>query len=608
MITNLVDCAVRIFGQSGHTWAAKARTAHSADLATGLRPVLCLVSCIGLYFATPLVSADVSVTGLDGEAKKNVELILSLVKEQCQAPEWKIRASFAQADDEISQALRAFGYYHAVVEKSLAFNAKCWQADFAIDSGPQTIVADITITLTGDADDDPDFQKLRNELLRSSGKPLRHDHYEKMKSRLQSLAMEKGYLAAVFSEKQLLIDKANNQAHIKLALNTGKRRVFGEVTIEQDILNPEFVGKFVSIKSGDFYSSEQLAKTHTALSKSGYFERIDIHPDSGNARQNQVPVSIKLHPNKIYHYGFGVGFDTDIGPLVNATYKHRRVNRRGHFITANLDIAPVLSTADAEYNVPLDDPSNDFFSFGGGFKQEDTDTYKSLAAKLSTRLKHAFDSGWKQMLFIDSVYEDFTIGATSTQTLLLVPGGNWLRSVADSTLRPTRGYRLEFNLAGSYKNPISEVSFAQGSVSAVWTHALPWRGRFIARTEQGATLVEQFNKLPTSYRFFAGGMNSVRGYAYRDLGPKDNLGNIIGGKFLSVVSAEYEHSLFDNWGVAAFIDAGNAYNLDNIRIKTGVGLGLRWYSPIGPIRVDFGLPLSQSDSSFQIHFAAGTRL
>ena len=103
-------------------------------------------------------------------------------------------------------------------------------------------------------------------------------------------------------------------------------------------------------------------------------------------------------------------------------------------------------------------------------------------------------------------------------------------------------------------------------------------------------------------------MNSVRGYAYRDLGPKDNLGNIIGGKFLSVVSAEYEHYLFDNWGVAAFIDAGNAYNLDNIRIKTGVGLGLRWYSPIGPIRVDFGLPLSQSDSSFQIHFAAGTRL
>jgi len=580
--------------------------------ATGIRPVfatLYVVCFILLYLATPLAIAEVSVSGLESEAKKNVELTLSLTKEQCQAPEWKIRGSFAQADEEISLALRALAYYHPVIrKKSLAFNAECWRADFAVDAGPRTIVSDIAITLTGDGRDDPEFQKLRTELLTASGKPLRHDHYEKAKSRLQSLAMERGYLKAAFSEKQLLIDKANNQAHIKLVFNTGERRVFGEVIIEQDVLNPEFIGKFISIKSGDFYSSEQLAKTHTALSKSGYFDRIEIRPDSENSSQNQVPVSVKLYPNKIHHYGAGIGFDTDIGPLVNAAYNNRRVNRRGHFITANLDLAPVLSTADAEYVVPLDDPANNFFSFGGGFKREEVDAYKSLSAKLSTRLKHAFDNAWKQTLFIDSIYEDFTIGATSNQALLLVPGGSWLRSVADSTLRPTRGYRLELNLAGSYENPLSEVSFGQGSVSAVWTHPLPWRGRFIARAEQGATLVDQFDKLPTSYRFFAGGMNSVRGYAYRDLGPKDNPGNVIGGKFLSVVSAEYEHYLFDNWGVAAFVDGGNAYNPSNIRIKTGVGVGVRWYSPIGPVRLDFALPLSESDSSFQIHFAAGARL
>ena len=574
----------------------------------GISIAFCVAAFVLLFLAAPAAIAEVSVAGLENDAKKNVQLMLSLTKEQCPASKWKIRGLFGKADEEIFQALRALGYYHPVIKKSLAFNAECWQADFAVDSGPQTIIDGITITLTGDAHDDPALQKLRTELMAANGKPLRHDYYEKMKSRLQSLAMERGYLTAAFSEKQLLIDKANNQAQIKLAFNTGKRRVFGEVTIEQDVLNPEFVRKFISIKSGDFYSGEQLAKTHAALSKSGYFDSIDIHPDVDHSQQNQVPVIVKLSPNKIHHYGVGIGFDTDIGPLVNAAYNNRRVNRRGHFITANLDIAPVLSTADAEYSVPLDNPVSDFFSFGGGFKREDTDTYKSLSAKLSTRLKHAFDSGWKQTLFIDSLYEDFTIGATSTQVLLLVPGGSWLRSVADSTMRPTRGYRLELNLAGSYKNPVSEVSFGQGSVSAVWTHPLPWRGRFIARAEQGATLVDQFDKLPTSYRFFAGGMNSVRGYAYKDLGPRDNQGNVIGGKFLSVVSAEYEHYLFDNWGVAAFIDGGNAYNPDNIRIKTGAGLGLRWYSPIGPVRVDFALPLSESDSSFQIHFAAGTRL
>ena len=578
-----------------------------------MRPIPAIRLCVMpftllLYLAAPAVSADVSVNGLASEAKKNVQLMLSLTKEPCQAMEWKIRGLFDKSDEEISRALRALGYYHPVIKKLLAFNPKCWQADFTIDSGPQTVIGDITITLTGDARDDPAFQKLRNELLAANGKPLRHDHYEKMKSRLQSLAMERGYLKAEFSEKQLLIDKANNIALIKLVFNTGKRKVFGEVTIEQDILNPEFVRKFVSIKSGDFYSSEQLAKTHAALSKSGYFDRIEIRPDTENAGQNQVPVNIKLYPGKTHHYGFGVGYDTDLGPLGNAVYINRRVNRRGHFLNANLDLALVLSTADVEYNVPLDDPAHDFFSFGGGFKREDVDAYRSMSAKLSARLKHAFDNGWKQTLFIDSLYEDFTIGGTTNQVLLLVPGGSWLRSVADNPMRPTRGYRLELNLAGSYKNPISEVSFGQGSVAAVWTHPLPWRGRFIARAEQGATLVDEFDKLPPSYRFFAGGMNSVRGYAYRELGPKDNTGHVIGGKFLSVVSAEYEHYLFDNWGVAAFVDGGNAYNLEDIRIKTGVGLGVRWYSPIGPVRLDFALPLSESDSSFQIHFAAGTRL
>ncbi len=573
-----------------------------------IRATLGVMLFIPLYLAPPVVSADVSVTGLESEAKKNVQLMLSLAAEKCESPEWKIRGLFSKADEEISQALRALGYYRSVIKKSLAFNDKCWHADFAIDSGPQTIVADITINLIGDARDDPEFQKLRGTLLAAKGKPLRHDQYEKMKSRLESLALERGYLKASFPEKQLLINKVDNKAQIRLVFDGGKRMVFGDVNVEQDILNPDFVRKFIKIKSGEFYSSEQLAKTHNALSKSGYFKRVEIVPDTAYADPKQVPVTVKLYPDKIHHYGFGVGFDTDIGPLLNASYKNRRINRRGHFLNANIDLSPVLSTADVEYSIPLDNPASDFFSFGGGLKREDTDTYKSLSAKLSARLKHDFDSGWKQTLFIDSVYEDFTIGTTSNKVLLLVPGGSWLRSVSDNAMRPTRGHRLEFNLAGSYKNPISDVSFAQGSVSAVWMQPLPWSGKFIARTEQAATLVDQFDRMPTSYRFYAGGMNSIRGYAYKELGPKDNLGNVVGGRFLSVVSAEYEQAVLDNWGVAAFIDGGNAYNLDHIRVKTGVGLGIRWYSPIGPIRLDLALPLSESDSSFQIHFAAGARL
>ena len=560
-----------------------------------------------LSLIAPVVFAEVGISGLAGKSKDNVQLVLSLEKEKCDAPEWKIRGLYAQADQEIDQGLRALGYYHAVIDKSLAFGKTCWKADFAINPGPQVYVKDINITFTGDAHDDAEFKKLHDKLLKTTGSPLDHSQYEKMKRRIESLALERGYLKGTFTEKKLIIDKQLNQAHIQLVFDAGKRMVFGKVVVEQDILNPEFVAKYISIKSGDFYSSEQLAKTHNDLSKTGYFEMIDIDPATEKADQ-EVPVTLKLQPKKKHHFTFGAGFDTDIGPLISAAYENRRLNRLGHFLTSELDLSPVLSTAAVEYNVPLNNPVSDFFSFGGGLKREDTNSFKTSSAMLSGRLKHALDSGWKQTLFLDLDYEDFLIGSNTTQTLLLVPGGSWLKSVSDNALRPTQGYRAKFDASGSYQNPLSNVSFLQAALSAVWMHPLPWNSKFIGRTELGATLVDQFDKLPTSYRFYAGGINSIRGYAYKELGPKDNQGNVIGGKFLTVLSLEYEKAVFDNWGVSAFVDSGDAFNLGNIRLKTGAGLGVRWYSPFGPVRIDFAIPLNDSNSSFQIHFAAGARI
>ena len=556
---------------------------------------------------------EITVSGLSSEAETNVSLTLSLAKEPCDTPEWKIRQLFNKSDAEIDEAMRALGYYHADSSKNLTFNEACWQADFTVEAGPSVKIDSIDIIIEGHAKEDEEFNALHDKLVGNIGTVLNHSLYEKMKSRIETLAMERGYLKGQFVEKELLVDKEHNTAHIKLIYDAGERYYFGGLTIEQDILEPDFVSEFIQIKPGEFYSSSQLANTHNTLSKTGYFEMVDIQPEMDEIKQLDVPISMKLYPKKTHHYSAGVGYDTDKGPLLGGSYINRRLNRRGHFLTSDIDLSPVLSIADVEYNVPLEDPTTEVFSFGGGLKREDTDTFNSLSGKLSARLKYAFESGWKQTLFLDSVYEQYTAYSESNSnlnndTLLLLPGGSWLLSVADNPLRPTHGYRLDFNIAGGYKNPISDISLAQGSMAAVWTHSVPWDARFIVRGEQGATWVDDFDRLPTSYRYYAGGMNSIRGYSYKELGPKDNQGHVIGGRYLSVVSMEYEQTVYGDWGVAAFIDSGNAYNLDNFQLKTGIGLGARWYSPIGPIRVDFAIPLDEADSSFQIHFAAGARI
>jgi translocation and assembly module TamA len=557
--------------------------------------------------------AEFNIKGLGGDAEENVKLTLSLAKENCESPEWKVRQLFNKAEDEIDQAMRAIGYYHASSNNQLKFAADCWQADFEIQPGPPVKIDRIDISINGEAANDEEFNKLKERLSQSQGKILHHGHYEKMKAQLESLAMERGYLHSHFVEKTLQVDKEHNIAEIKLVFDSGHRLTFGEIVIDQDILEPEFINKFISVKTGEFYTSSDLAKTHNDLSSSGYFDMVDIHPDLEHIDQSKVPVNLKLYPKKIHHYSAGVGYDTDKGPLVSGSYNNRRLNRDGHFLTSEIDLSPVLSTADIAYNVPLGSPLTEVFSFGGGLKREDTDTYNSLSAKITARLKQSFESGWKQTLYVDEVYERFDAAddehdQQNIDTLLLLPGGSWLLSVIDNPLRPTQGYRLEFNLAGTYENPLSEISLLQGSVAGVWTQSLPWNGRIVARAQQAATWVSEFYKLPTTYRYYAGGINTIRGYAYKELGPKNQDGDVIGGRYLSVGSLEYEQGILENWGIAAFVDSGNAYNMNDIQIKTGVGLGVRWYSPIGLVRVDFAVPLDQSDSAFQFHFAAGSRI
>ena len=564
-----------------------------------------------LCFSISIAHGNVTISGLEGLAKDNVRILLPLSNEKCDSPRWRIEQLFAQSEQSIDPALRAVGFYHPTIQKSLAFTNNCWQANYIIQSGPQTMVKSISLVINGEARDDSEFQKLRARLMARTGQALRHDNYERMRNQISALAAQRGYLHSEFTSQKLLIDKKNNAAHFEWVFNSGVRQKFGEITVVQDVLDPDFVARFISLKKGEYYSSEQIVATHNALSRSGYFNNVAIRPTIGESGQ-PVPITITLEPRPTHRYTVGVGFDTNIGMLFSATYRNNRINQYGHFLTADMDIAPVLSTVNVEYNIPLDKPLTDSISAGAGLKREANNSFRSKMAKVSSRYRYAFDNGWRQTLSLDYVYEDFKIGAlTQEHALLLIPGGSWLYSVSNNSMRPTVGYKVRFDIAGSYNlQPISDVTFVQSTIAATMIHSLPWAdGLFIGRFEQGATLTNQFNRLSTTYRYYAGGLNSVRGYSFKELGPKDVEGNVIGGQYLTTISAEYEHALFENWGVAAFMDMGNAYNsLNSMQLKKGAGIGARWYSPFGPVRVDFALPLDPANSSFQIHFSAGARL
>ena len=565
--------------------------------------LLCLTSFI-VKAGTP----DINIQGLNSSQESNVRSFLALSAEQCTTPKWRVEKLFKQADKDIDKALRALGYYHETINKKLSFTDDCWDAEFTVSAGEPVIVKQLKLQIIGEAEQHPVLKKILANLPLKQGDVLNHAAYEKIKQSLHSWMLEKGYLQAKWITKSLQVYVEKNQAEISLVMDSGPRHRFGEVTITQGVLDPHFVQRYQLIKEGDYYSSKRLAKTYNALANSIYYSHAEIKLAMDHIENTIVPIDIVLTPAKIHDFSIGLGYGTDIGPLGNFGYLNRRLNKQGHHFSFGAEASEVLSSVESAYIIPFAHSRHDHISIGAGYKYEQPDSFESQQAKFSVQYQHVYNNGWKQTLFVGVSYEQFTISKEENRTTLLVPGVRWEYTKMNDSQRPTDGYHFNFSVAGTAETLISDVAFIQSTVEGKYIYGLPWQARIITRAKVGATLTSNFSRLPPSYRFYAGGMETIRGYGYKELGPKDSDGEVIGGNLLTVVSAEYEQFITENWGIAAFIDAGNAFNTDDATLKLGSGVGIRWVSPIGPLRLDFAVPLNESNDKFQIHFAAGVQL
>jgi translocation and assembly module TamA len=184
------------------------------------------------------------------------------------------------------------------------------------------------------------------------------------------------------------------------------------------------------------------------------------------------------------------------------------------------------------------------------------------------------------------------------------------RKTADDVYFPLRGLAVTYGLRVAHEGLIADTSFVQARAEAKWIRPVGDGNRFIGRAALGAMTVGDFDALPPELRFFAGGDRSVRGFDYQEIGEMRADGGVIGGKYQAVASAEYEHYFHQNWGAAVFVDAGDAFNAD-FNANVGAGLGVRWKSPIGVVRLDVGVPVvtdREDHSSWRIHVVIGPDL
>lgn len=562
-----------------------------------------------LILTCPVAAAaepSIDLVGVSGALRDNMLAGLSLASESCDAPAWRVKRLFRRADEELSRAARALGYYRIKLEKKLEFKAPCWQARFTIDPGNPLLLEQVTIRIEGEAEDDPVFKKLLRNTPVRPGSPVHHGHYETLKADIERVAAERGYFDGRFVQRELRVEPSANRAAVLLHYLSGQRYRIGTLELDQQAYEPELLTRYMKIKPGDPYDSAAIATLHQALADSGFFERVSVKPDYEGAVDGEIDVRVVLEPVKRTAYRIGIGAATDTGPRLSLAYDRRRVNRLGHRLQSKLTLSDVDNSLGVEYLIPMQEPHIDQFSIRAGYQELDTDSTTSDTTTIGVRAL-GMRGGWNETRYIDWVSEDSVIGGEESSATLLVPGISWNRTQADQRMRPRKGSRLNLELRGSYESAFSDASFAQLLASGKWIRPLG-RGRLLLRADTGISLTDNFTDLPASYRFFAGGDQSVRGYEYQSLGPQDSDDDVVGGRYLLSTSIEYEYPIQGAWSAALFVDAGNAFDAWSDGLKESAGIGLRWRSPVGPIRLDLAIPSDRSQDSFRIHFSMGPDL
>ena len=556
----------------------------------------------------PVVSAELTISGVDEDLERNVRAFATIAAEPCDADDRLIRRRFRTLEKEARTALEPFGYYRPTIQTKLSRDGKCWLATVVIDPGEPIRLRNIDIRIDGAASTDPAFQELLAATSLAPGAVLRHADYDRLKRALQVRAADRGYFKAAYTTSQLDIWPSEGKADITLHFTSGPRYRIGEIRQEQQFINPAIVLGYLNLKIGEPYDANDIARAYRDLSDSAYFGQIEIIPDVENVVGEQVPLRIVLQPANRIEYTIGVGASTDTGPRFRAGFRNNRINTRGHRLFADLNVSTVLQGLTTEYRIPLHDPRREWFSTTAAYSNEETDTFDNEAQRLGVRWTKAMGESWLRTLSLDANRESFKVGEDKDTTLSIVPAITFDQKRSDRDIFPLHGRRLGIKLRGTDESIGSSMSFIQATIWMRWIRSFGQGNRVLARLNAGATDSNDFAELPPSIRFFAGGDESVRGFDYDSLGPKDADGNVVGGNNLLVASLEYERHLKGNFYGAIFVDAGNAFNDTDFEAEVGAGIGIKWRSPLGPIRLYLGYPVSDSNESLRVHLRLGADL
>lgn len=541
----------------------------------------------------------VVVKGLQGALLENVNAhLLGVPKDITVRGRYRTRVRQA-----VREAIRALGYYNGKIKLS-------WETG-ADGKRTNTLVAEVTpgdpvrleavdVSIEGEARDDRFFKWI----LRRAPKPgsrLDHGEYDKFKQQLQAAALQRGYFDAVFKKSELAVAPDLNQGFWRIDYDTGIRYRYGEVDFQGSQIEETYLRNLMPFEPGEHYDAEKVAELNRRLSATGWFSSVMVAPDWEAAKASDDPYALPMtgvvSPATRNSVEVGLGFATDVGPRMQTSWTKPWINERGHSLKGTLNLSAYEQIVDGTYKIPEEaDPLGEYWQLQAGLKRTNLNDTESNSITLMAARYWELESGWQRSVGLKWSYDDFTQGTDTHKTMLVYPGVSFSRTRTRGGMMPFWGDSQRYTLDVSNTNLQSDVNFIAFNAQGVLIRSYAWRHRFVMRGNFGWIETDDFERVPPDLRFFAGGDRSVRGYDYKSISPKDENGDLTGASRLLTASLEYQYNVTGKWWGAVFTDVGEAVNdLKDLELKKGVGVGVRWSSPVGPVKFDLAMPVGDPD-------------
>lgn len=510
-----------------------------------------------------------------------------------------------QSDMTARDLLATEGYFSPTIDSSAERVGDDWRLSYRVDPGPLTRVRSVKLTFEGAVRTRGNdlAGRIERGFSLKPGMPFRQADWNAAKLAVLRPLLGGAYPAAQIAASEARIDPAAQAADLTLTIDSGPAFFYGEPVVSGARRYPVSIARNLNpTRPGRPVRQQDLLDYQMALEASGYYAQATVHIDADPAQAAAVPIRVDVVERPEKRFSVGAGVSTDTGARIQAGWLARDVADRGLRLRLDARVDARQQSGAAELAWPRTSAGYEN-SIGTQIKQEDIKGQKTrsvLAAAKRSRIRGPIQT----TLSLQYQTEEQRIGnVVNARNQALTATYAWTHRTTGRAFFPRSGHVLTLQAGGAAAALLSDTNFVRLYGRHTQYFRAGDKGRLILRGELGSVLADTRDGIPTDFLFRAGGDNSVRGYAYQSLG-RTLSGGVASVRYLATGSVEYDYFFRPAWGVALFVDAGDAADTPRqLSPVVGYGVGARYRSPVGPVNLD--VAYGEATREVRLHFSLG---